>query len=203
MAANWFIGLPVDTAGWYRRVITDVPDGVRVMHPDDVHVTVAFLGRCGRDAALAAWTIGEAFSANAPRITLSTLRGFGNPRKPSALSVVLSEGHAETVAIIAALQGPMIAAAGAQLDTRAPHPHITVARPTRSATAAQRRRALAWAEGKGGIGASVTLDRLALYTWSEERHTRQFQTVATRVFQLTSGTLNSPVRAHGAHPSKE
>ena len=101
-------------------------------------------------------------------------------RNAVALSVVLDVGRDDAIALIAELRDPLIAAAEARPDGRPPAPHITVARPPRRATASQRRAAVAWAEAKPPIGASLTLDRLALYTWSDERQTRQFRRMEVR-----------------------
>jgi 2'-5' RNA ligase len=81
------------------------------------------------------------------------------------------------VALISRLRGPMIAAAEARPDDRPPLPHITIARPPRAASPATRKQAVAWAESKPAVGAVVVLDRLVLYTWSDDRRQRQFRQV--------------------------
>jgi 2'-5' RNA ligase len=178
--ANWFAALPVAPGEWFAPLISDAPESVRVFHPLDVHITVAFLGRVGEERALAAWETVNVESCPTIEVVLDKLEAFGNPRRPSALSVTLAQGKDEVIALIERLRGPMIAAAGARPDTRPPRPHITVARPARAANTAARKRAVAWAQGKPAVTAHVVIDRLALYTWNEDRRARQFQSVRER-----------------------
>jgi 2'-5' RNA ligase len=176
VAGNWFIGLPIAATPWLAGVIADAPPGLRLFHPDDVHITVAFLGRAGEVAAGRAFDLVEAPAAPI-QVTLGGLKAFGNPRRPSALSVVLAEGHDEVAALIGRLRDPLIAAAGARPEARVPSPHITIARPAMRAGPAERRAAVAWAEGKPPVSARLTIDRIALYAWSEDRKLRQFRSV--------------------------
>jgi len=181
MRPNWFIGLPVDPAGWFPDRVPLAPPGTRRFPARDLHLTVAFLGAVEAEAAQAAWALcrwqGPAIPAG-----LGPVRGFGNPRQPSALAAVLEQGRDPVVALIAALRGPLLAAAGARPDPRPPLPHLSLARVQRRATAAQRQRALAWAASLDLGGVPLVLDRLALYTWAEDRERGLFRKVEERVF---------------------
>ena len=185
MAPNWFVGITVPPRGddgtpWLERVLADLPTGVRPFHAADLHLTVAFLGSVGREPAERAWACAAALEGHPIVAELAGVKALGNPRRPSALSVVLASGGEDAVRVIEQLRAPMISAAGARPDTRPPLPHITIARPTRNCPPAERRRALAWAEGKSPLGQTVTMTQLALYTWAEDRRVRQFRVVAQR-----------------------
>ena len=92
----------------------------------------------------------------------------------------MTVGHDAAVALITAARDEAVAAAGGKPDRHAPKPHVTVARPPRRCTADERRHIVAWAEAKPAIDAAVAIDRLALYTWSDNRgRPRQFRLVAT------------------------
>jgi 2'-5' RNA ligase len=171
--------MPVDAGEWFAPLVADVPPNLRVFHPDDLHMTVAFLGGCGEEAARSAFVLAEGHPAPPFTVTLGGLAAMGNPRRPSALSLLLEEGRDQAVAIIAALRDDMCKLAGARPDDRPPKPHITVARPPRRANGSERRAAVAWAESVAPLGAKVTVDRLCLYTWSEDRKVRQFREVAS------------------------
>lgn len=194
MRPNWFVGMPVDAGTWFAPLVAGAPPGLRIFHPDDLHMTVAFLGGCGEERARAAfaWAVNGAIDIPGGPfdVTLGALAPMGNPRRPSALSVLLQSGLDEAVTIIAALRPAMWAATSARPDHRAPKPHITVARPPRRATGAQRRAAVAWAESIAPLGDGVTIDRLCLYTWSEDRKVRQFREVAST--PLPSSTRDTP-----------
>jgi RNA 2',3'-cyclic 3'-phosphodiesterase len=180
---NWFVGLPIAAGPWFHDLTADAPPDVRVFHPDDLHLTVAFLGRCGETRARAAWDVAAGFHAAPVHARLGGLRAMGNKRRPSALSVVLTGGQEEIVAILRALRDPMIAAAGARPETREPLPHLTVARPAMRATPDRRNRAVAWAESKAPLNVEVVVDHLTLYTWSDDRKARQFKAVEKRLLR--------------------
>lgn len=169
--------MPVAAGDWFDPLLADAPASLRRFHPDDLHMTVAFLGACGSGRAKAAFATAEGHDASAFRIELDRLVPMGDPRRPSALSALVAEGHDEAVAIMDTLRPTMWRAAEAKPDGRPAKPHITVARPPRRAGASERRAAIEWAASKPPIGVTLTIDRLCLYTWSEDRRLRQFRVV--------------------------
>lgn len=183
MRPNWFVGLPVDGADWLAPLLDGAPPDLRCVHPEDLHLTVAFFGGVDEIHAMRGWSIAERLRHGPISVRLSGLVPMGNPRRPTALSVTLDEGRDATIALIAAIKADMLEAAGTPADRRPIKPHITVARPPRKAASADRRRAVAWAKALAPIGARVTLDRIALYTWSEERRDRKFRVVANQVLE--------------------
>jgi 2'-5' RNA ligase len=178
--ANWFIGLAVPAGTWFERLTSTAPEHLRTFHAEDLHMTVAFLGPCGEEKAQRAWSLASTYEGEPFEVVLDRLVGMGNPRRPSALSLLLAEGREAGVAVIRALRDRMIEAAEARADTRPPKPHITVARPARKAGAAQRHEAFTWALNQPAVRERVTLDTICLYTWSRDRRARQFQVVASR-----------------------
>jgi 2'-5' RNA ligase len=69
-------------------------------------------------------------------------------------------------------------AAGCSADPRPPLAHVTLARPMRRATTSEVAQAVSWAKGLKLEGATVQLDRIALYTWTQDRTNALFQVVA-------------------------
>jgi 2'-5' RNA ligase len=175
---NWFIALPVDASGWLEPLQATAPRTLRRFHPEDVHLTLAFLGPCGEEKA--AWALAGALPLPAFTVTLAGVACMGNPRKPSAFSAELDKGHDEVASYLGAHRDALLLAAGAPLDHRPPLPHITVGRPPRSCTSQERAELVAWARRVPPLGAQARLDKLALYTWSDDRAERQFQVVAYR-----------------------
>lgn len=181
MKPNWFVALGVPADSWWSRV-TAPPPGVRLFHPDDLHLTVAFLGPVSCGDAEAAFAVAcEDWPTGPIGIALGEVRPMGNPRRPSALSALVSDGAADLSEAISSLRDRTCATAGVRADGRAPLPHVTIARPSRSATAAEREAAVAWATRLDLGGPRGTLGRLVLYGWAPDRGVRLFREHAVRV----------------------
>lgn len=165
--ANWFIGLPVKPGTWFDRV-EDPPPGITLFHPEDLHLTIAFLGAVTEEAARAGWA---ALAWDLPRleVVLGAVVPMGSPRRPSAFSALLDQGRPPVEAAMGESRGACFAAAGARPEDRAPKAHVTVARPSRKASDHDRRAGEVWAAGLELGHPTVVLDRVALFTWSETR----------------------------------
>ena len=177
MRPNWFVAFP---ALLPALALEAPPTRVRLFAPEDRHLTLAFLGGCGEEAARAAWEASAAVASGPIDATLGATRPLGNPRRPSALTALLDRGHDALAALLAAHAGPVREAAGLAPERRDPLPHVTLARIQRKASGAQREEALRWAAALDVAGAPLRVDRLALYTWAADRKARLFRLVAER-----------------------
>lgn len=185
---NFFIAFPMD--GQFVQRLPAPPAFFRLFHAEDVHLTLSFLGGCGEAAAERALGALDAALTREPRpsvdISLGRVVPMGPPRAYSALSALLERGREPTTQLIATLRDVASEAALGRRETRAPKPHVTVARPRSNADEAARKAGLAWAAGLDLHHVEATLTRVALYTWSEgNRRERLFRVVAER--QLASG----------------
>jgi len=171
---NWFVALAVPTESWWARV-GPPPAAVRLFHPADVHITVAFLGPVSVEAAEGAFELAPRWGTGSLDVTLGRIEPMGNPRRPNALSAIVSDGAEALVTAISAIRGEMIACAGAKADSRPPLPHATIARPLRSAIVPERDAAVAWARSLDLGSPRVRLSRLVLYGWGEDRSVRLFR----------------------------
>ncbi|MBX3251117.1 MAG: hypothetical protein KF901_28330 [Myxococcales bacterium] len=183
-APNFFLGVPFESDALTNALdASPPPDGVRTFAPADRHLTVAFLGPCAACDAHAAWeaSLELPLFAEAPlRVSLGAVVPMGNPRRPSALSALLVNGREVFEAWMALVRDPLCDAASRPRETRPPKAHLTVARPTRRASDATRRAGIAWAAALDLHHVVTTLDRLALYTWAQDREARLFDVVAER-----------------------
>lgn len=144
-------------------------------------MTLGFLGSVEESSALRAWAIIDGFTSfHAVFGTFERVRGLGHPRKPSALSAMIAEGSEALAEMMAEARGPLLAAAGAPPDDRAPLPHMTLARIQRRADGAQRREALRWAARIDLAGVTFSATSVALYTWATDRAERLFRVVDSR-----------------------
>jgi RNA 2',3'-cyclic 3'-phosphodiesterase len=179
MKPNWFVALPVPADTWFARVCAP-PPGVRLFHPDDLHLTVAFLGAVDEAAALSAFACAAVIPLTRTMVTLGKVVPMGNPRRPSALSAKLRQGEATVARAIGAVRDASCDAAGVHRDERPVVPHLTVARPKRSASAEERASAIRWASSLELGDAPVGISQIALYTWATERSARLFRIVTAQ-----------------------
>lgn len=183
MRPNWFFAFPID--GHFVKLLPPLPSGFRRFHPDDVHLTLAFLGRCGEPAARRALAALDGLlpilQPKPIAITLGAVTKMGPSSRYSALSALVDAGCAEATSYLALMRDTLTEAALQRRERRAPIPHVTLARPRLKATPDQRQAGLCWARHVHLGAAAHTLDRIALYTWSESRRERLFRIVAERV----------------------
>lgn len=174
---NWFIAFPVDEAVGTRWLagLTPPPEGARLFHPADLHVTLAFLGACGEAAAGVAWEEARRLRWRAGTFTPGALSPFGPRSHPSTWAVEPRGGTPWLRDLLAAHAGPLARAAGARTGHHGPRPHVSLARTRRGASGDA---LAAWARHQQLPEEPVTLDRLALWTWSEDRRSRLFRVVA-------------------------
>jgi 2'-5' RNA ligase len=177
MLPNWFVAIPVPAEPWFHRFITPPPQAFRRFHPDDLHMTVAFLGPVGEDRARSGWQAMQ-WPLQTITTTLGTIIPMGAPHRYSALSVELVQSREIIEDALAQCRDAISDAAGAKRENRPPKAHITVARPSRRATAGDRADGLRWAKRIDLHQHPMTLDSVALYTWDEDRRERQFRIVA-------------------------
>lgn len=184
---NWFFAFPLD--GSFVLDLPEPPSALRRFHPEDVHMTLAFLGGCGEAAAERALTELDAALARAPvprlDVSLGEVVPMGAKRHYSALSALLVEGRAEATACLTDLGGLLCETALGRRPSRPAKPHVTVARPRPRAKDIDRDAGLAWARSLELAGVRQTLARIALYTWAEVRRERLFRIVAERTLYFT------------------
>jgi RNA 2',3'-cyclic 3'-phosphodiesterase len=180
---NYFFAFPID--GQFVTGLPPLPPSFRLLHPDDVHLTLSFLGGCGQDAAERALTALDEALRRDPRpsldVSLGEVVAMGPKRAYSALSALLERGRASTIEHIAGLRDIVSEAALGRIEKRAPKPHVTIAKPRSRVTDAGRAAGLVWAAALDLRAIEARLDRIALYTWSEgNRSERLFRIVAER-----------------------
>ena len=185
MEGNWFVGLPVATAAPLLARLGSPPPRVRLFHPADLHITVAFLGPVGVEAARAGWAALEAHldavSVHAGTVVaLDAVRALGSSRRPSAITATFGQGRPALEALLRTLRDPIADAAGARRETRPPTPHVTFARVHRRARKDEHQEAIRWARSLDIGGLACRLESLALYGWAKDRSVRQFACLAER-----------------------
>lgn len=184
MRPNWFFAFPLD--GRFVLDLPELPPSFRRYHPDDLHLTLSFLGGCDEEAALRALAaLDSALTKNPVQgwsIALGEVVPMGPRARYSALSALLSQGRETTESYIGGLRDVLSEAALGKRERRPPTAHVTLARPGRQATDARRSEGLGWARSQDLSAVTASLSSIALYTWHEDRrkNERLFRVVARR-----------------------
>ncbi len=165
---NWFLALPLPReAGWaLKPSCAALPQGLRCLAAADLHLTLAFLGPCGQEQALAAWEALAELRYPPVLATAGAWRPLGSPGRPSAWGLTLAQGQREVAGLIARGRPAALAAAGLPPERRDPLPHVTLLRPSRR-EAEQQRRLMAERLAQLPLPQRpAQLEHLALYTWA-------------------------------------
>jgi len=176
---NSFVGLPVRLDDEQLARFGDAPSGVRVFHPEDRHVTVAFFGPVDAERARAVFDGSAELDVPAFEATLGEVELLGNKRHPSALTLLITADEATRGALERA-RDALLREAEAKPDARPLLLHLTLGRFGRTATPGDRASAIEWARALELSGAKVSLGTIALFTWSEDRRERLFRIVGER-----------------------
>lgn len=183
---NWFIALPFPPEALPKGELDALPPGTRRFHPDDLHVTVAFLGAVDEATALATWTAADWSSEPALRALGGCRATFGPRHRPSAFGLEFEDPRGELRAFIGRWRDRLLAAADLPPERREVRPHVTMGRPPRHGGDTIRIRE--WlASGPGAV--AVTLDRVALYTRADPGSERRF--ARRRECSLAADTTNT------------
>src|SRR5262245_52650414 len=120
MRPNWFFGFPID--GSFLRDLPPLPKNFRLFHENDVHMTLAFLGGCGEEAALRALAALDERLANAPiramDISLGDVVAMGSPRRYTALSALIGQGREGATECVTAYRDVLTETASGRRDER-------------------------------------------------------------------------------------
>jgi 2'-5' RNA ligase len=155
-----FAALPVPPTPAIAAVQAALPPPLRRVHPQDLHVTVAYFGRVDpalHPALLEA--IAAASFAGAPAV-LDRVIALPDRARASSLVWTLAPGPGRdaVVALMAAWRDPLRAVAALPPEGRDPLPHVTFARPRgRRRPPPELDSILRWADAQPPLGVSVAL----------------------------------------------
>lgn len=174
--ANWFIGLRVLGGEFLAGQLA--PAQVRLFAPEDLHITLAFLGKVDAQRARESFAHAERLALAPLSTTLGEVVPLGARHRPSAFSALPILHRAEIELAMSSVRDLMCDAAGATRETRPALAHVTLARPSRRATPAQVASGQSWASELTRGAPRVRIESVALYTWSADRARSLFQIVA-------------------------
>ncbi|ACF14980.1 Phosphoesterase HXTX [Chloroherpeton thalassium ATCC 35110] len=185
MTANTFVAAPIEnTKGWLSQYLIKLPDALRVFDARDLHLTVAFLGKISAEAQHAVIRILEQLSHPAFEISFDRLVALPNAKRMSAISLRVKDGASEAARFIETWREPIFQSVALPPETRPPLPHITIARPKRNATAREKNTILNWCNAETPPSVTIPINRVALYTWSDNRKERQFKILYEKSLQV-------------------
>ena len=159
-----FVALPLRPCPPLLDLQDRLPDVLRPIHPEDLHVTVAYFGRIPRARHEGILALVASMPREPFEVTLDGLLALPARRRPTATTLRLGEGHDAVAALMSAWRPRLVAAAGVEAETRGPLPHVTFARPRgRRMTEEKRAAVLAWIDATPELGAHATLGAPALF----------------------------------------
>lgn len=177
MTPNWFVAWPVTAAPeWLPGLVAGAPGGLHFLHPDDLHVTLAFLGRYEPGLLKKITSLLKGLPLRGMEVQPDRLIALPQPRRFSALAFSFGNGRMEVDAQIARWRERICREAGAPVDLRAPLPHLTVARPDRRIGESDRDLALAWMEQLPPQTAqTLRFDPPRIYSWAPKGSASRYE----------------------------
>jgi len=142
-----------------------LPPELRPIHPEDMHLTVAYFGRIdpARHAPLLA-ALAEVDFDGADAV-LGSVLPLPSREHPTAITLTLEPGddRATLVRMMAEQRRCLAEIAGTEPETRTPLPHVTFARPRgRRMTPDKATAILGWADAVAPLACAVRLGALVL-----------------------------------------
>lgn len=103
---------------------------VKWVEPENLHVTLLFLGEVGeRDLPAVCQAVAEGAAAQAAfAMTVEGVKSFGNPRRPRTVWAGVGEGTQGVCALHDAIEGPLLDLGCYRREERQYTPHITLGR---------------------------------------------------------------------------
>jgi len=178
MTPNWFVAWPVaGAAEWLATLEAGAPGGLRFLAPEDLHVTLAFLGRYEPGMLKKMTSLLKGLPLREIAVVApERLAALPQPRRFSALAFSLADGRMEVEAQIAKWRDRLCREAGAKLESRPVFPHFTIARPERRIGEADRDAALEWLEQLPVQSAiKLRLEPPRIYTWASGEAVTRYQ----------------------------
>jgi 2'-5' RNA ligase len=183
---NWFIAFPVPPGSGWQSCGETLPEDLRRFAPEDLHLSVAFLGACGERRALDAWDAITGLRLTPLTAWARGWQAMGAPRRPSAYAICVDLAPEPCQDLLQSWRDAALRAADLPADPRPLRPHVTLARPPRRCGDVLRERMAAWLETAPRPDRPLLLNRIALYTWENDRRSRLFRFAAERTLEGAS-----------------
>ncbi|MDH4199323.1 MAG: hypothetical protein OEV66_02995 [Spirochaetia bacterium] len=189
--ANWFVAFKIPPEKWFQELVQQLPADLKAFHPEDLHLTIAFLGGLNLHLKSAIFDLLQKFYLDPLTITSSKFLFLPSEKKYSAICLDFRQGfesvglHDLFMETMHAIRNEILIVAQAEQDMRNFLPHITVARPGRNISSKDRHSMLLKIKQTSIPQIRIRLDTIGLYTWDDDRRTnsrgisnfRQFKTV--------------------------
>jgi len=127
-----FVGIPlpreiVDTLYYVVQDWKNCADGVKYVEPENMHITLKFIGDVDAGRAERISTILEQVSFAPFSVHLEGVGAFPSVNRPRVLWIGVNEGFEDTVHLSMQIDG-LLSAEGVPRETRKFHPHVTIGR---------------------------------------------------------------------------
>lgn len=120
-----FLAYPIASSPALTAICAQLADGWEAVHPQDRHLTVAFLGQITEQQRSRIWRQTQLQPPPAASVQARSLDRYGHPDSPGTLALSLD---ARAVAEwMLAHRVTLAALAGTSIDPRPPRPHVSIA----------------------------------------------------------------------------
>ncbi|MCS7019537.1 MAG: 2'-5' RNA ligase family protein [Cytophagales bacterium] len=182
MKPNWFVALPVrESEELISMLARTAPPAIRLFDPADTHLTIAFMGSMPKENIPDVLEVMQKIDFEPFKISLAALVPLPSAKHPTAFSYTLQQGHAEVVQLIENWRDALLKAGGAPEAKRPALPHLTIGRPLRQWGKRAQLEGIRWANALTTPQFETYVDSIALYTWADDRRSRQFKIVEERL----------------------
>jgi 2'-5' RNA ligase len=180
--ANWFAAFKVESSQWYQDIAAKIPPEIKLFHPDDLHMTISFLGNYNDEKledvkkAIES-TFFKPFNLYAHRFIL-----LPKESNFSAFCLEFDSSESGLYLQIEKSRENIYKAAGITPDKKKFIPHVTMGRPPRSTSNSERKKIADFVNKLSNFDVKIYIKSSAIYTWSDNRKEKMFKIIFEKDF---------------------
>ncbi|MDH4262338.1 MAG: hypothetical protein OEV78_04760 [Spirochaetia bacterium] len=172
--ANWFVAFKVDQGNWFNFLISQMPRDLKIFQPDDLHMTIAFLGNLNLKFIDNITDCIKNFNIEPVILDSRGIIVLPSEKRFSAICLDFQDAPVKKfLEPVSQFRDRILKSAEVKADNRNFLPHVTIARPDRNITLIKKEELLKKIKQIPPFEISIKVQKIALYTWADYRAHRQ------------------------------